>query len=160
MHAVPIQFPGCSVCPFERATTCPTQAGPWLLWGDTPRGAEAWGCQVAGVRLPSAVGLHKGGVKATSDAVTACGQGISHVYVRKGEVGEVYLSPKQVMICDLPGPGGRTFGAQYHDYSKSRHGRPARGRKSRAGTADKRGERDKGMLQAGSAARVGLARLG
>jgi hypothetical protein len=128
--------------------------------GEIRLGGRGMGLSGGWVRSPGAVGLHKGGVQATSDAVTACGRGISHVYVRKGEVGEVYLSPKQVMICDLPGPGGRTFGAQYHDYSKSRHGRPARGRKSRAGTADKRGERDKGMLQAGSAARVGLARLG
>src|SRR6266850_6501703 len=64
-------------------------------------------------------------------------QGISDVHVQESEVGEAYPSPKEVKMRDLPGPGGRTFGAQYHDYSESRGRGAARGGKSRGGSADK-----------------------
>jgi len=65
------------------------------------------------VRLRSAVGPYVGYKQPLM-------QGISHVHVQESEVGELYPSPKEVKMHDLPGPGGRTFRTQYHDYSESR----------------------------------------
>ena len=62
-------------------------------------------------------------------------QGISHVHVQESEVGESYPSPKEVKMRDLPGPEGRTFGAQCHDYSESRRAAVQLGEESPAGEA-------------------------